>query len=64
MEAEPRRIVYLLLGVASIFIITLGIRSAANIINPILLTTVITMTVIPIPGKLMQHGLPAGCRWC
>lgn len=58
MEASPRRIIYLLVGLASIFIITWGIRSSAKIINPILLAMVITMTVIPIPGRLRQRGLP------
>ncbi len=35
-----------------------GIRGTASIINPILLAVVITITVLPIPGRLTKRGLP------
>jgi predicted PurR-regulated permease PerM len=41
-----------------VFVIIWGIRSSAVIINPILLALVITITVLPLPGKLTQRGLP------
>jgi hypothetical protein len=51
-------LLYLLLGIASVFVIIWGIRSSAVIINPILLALVITITVAPLPGKLKQRGMP------
>jgi AI-2 transport protein TqsA len=49
---------YLLVGLASIFIIVSGIRSSAPILNPILLAVVITIALVPLPGRLMARGLP------
>jgi len=46
-----------LVGFAAIFVILLGIRSVASVINPILLAVVLTITVLPIPGKLTKKGL-------
>jgi AI-2 transport protein TqsA len=47
-----------LIALASIFVILFGIRGSASIINPILLATVITIAVLPIPGRLTKRGLP------
>lgn len=58
MDGQPRRFLFLLLGVASVFVIIWGIRSSAYIINPILLALVITMTVAPLPARLKQRGIP------
>jgi predicted PurR-regulated permease PerM len=55
---SSRRLLYLLLGFASVFVIIWGIRASAAIINPILLALVITITVAPLPGKLKQRGMP------
>lgn len=52
------RLVIYLVGAASIFLILFGIRASAYIINPILLAAVITITVLPVPGRLKQRGLP------
>ena len=38
--------------------ILFGIRGSASIINPILLATVITITVLPIPSRLTKRGMP------
>jgi predicted PurR-regulated permease PerM len=43
---------------ASLFIILWGIRGLAPILNPILLAVVITITVLPVPGKLTKRGMP------
>ena len=51
-------LVYLLVGLASIFIIVFGIQASAFILNPILLAGVITIAVSPLPGKLAERGLP------
>ena len=52
-----RGVVYLV-AVASIFVILFGIRGTADILNPILLAAVITIVVLPIPGRLKSRGLP------
>ncbi len=51
---------YGLVGLASVFIIIWGTRYLASILNPILLAIVITITVLPLPNKLMKRGLSAG----
>jgi predicted PurR-regulated permease PerM len=48
----------LVVGIAAMFIVVWGIRSTAVIINPILLATVITIVVLPLPAKLTERGLP------
>jgi len=58
METMRNRPVWLLVAMASLFIILWGIRGLAPIINPILLAMVITITVLPIPGKLTKRGVP------
>ncbi|MBE2225197.1 MAG: hypothetical protein IAF02_26905, partial [Anaerolineae bacterium] len=50
--------VFLLVGFASIFIISWGIKASAVILNPILLAAVITVVVLPMPQKLTKRGLP------
>jgi len=52
------RLVVYLVGGAAIFVILFGIRGSATIINPILLATVITITVLPIPSRLTKRGMP------
>lgn len=47
-----------LVSLAAIFIVLFGIRATAPILNPILLALVITITVLPIPGRLTRRGLP------
>ncbi len=51
-------IIFLLVGVASIFIIIGGIRQLAFILNPLLLSVVITITLIPLPGWFAKRGVP------
>jgi predicted PurR-regulated permease PerM len=52
-----RLVMYLVAG-ASVFLILFGIRGSASILNPILLAIVITITVLPIPGRLTKRGMP------
>jgi predicted PurR-regulated permease PerM len=52
------RLVVYLVGGAAIFVILFGIRGSAYIINPILLAAVITITVLPVPGRLTKRGVP------
>jgi len=58
MNNSPGRLVIYLVAGAAVFVILFGIRGSASIINPILLAAVITITVLPIPGKLKKRGLP------
>ena len=59
VEKALRSLVFLLLGVASMFIIGAGIKASASILNPILLAAVITVVVLPAPQYLTQKGLPS-----
>jgi predicted PurR-regulated permease PerM len=56
-EKSGRLVIYLV-ALASIFVVLFGIRGTASILNPILLAIVITITVLPIPGRLSKRGLP------
>jgi AI-2 transport protein TqsA len=56
-DTRGKLVIYLVAG-AAVFVILFGIRSSASIINPILLAAVITITVLPIPGRLKERGLP------
>ena len=57
MGTTPR-LVYSLVGLASIFVIIFGIQASAFILNPILMAGVITIAVSLLPGKLAQRGMP------
>ena len=58
MNNRSGQLVSYLVGGAAIFVILFGIRGSASIINPILLAAVITITVLPIPGRLSKRGIP------
>src|SRR5512136_915363 len=58
MDNRSGRLVIYLVAAASIFLILFGIRGSADIINPILLAAVITITVLPIPSRLTKRGMP------
>jgi predicted PurR-regulated permease PerM len=58
MNQLSGRLPLYLVSMAAIFIVLFGIRATAPILNPILLAMVITITVLPIPGRLTRRGLP------
>jgi predicted PurR-regulated permease PerM len=58
MNRPQSNLVIYLVALASIFVILFGIRGSADIINPILLAAVITITVLPIPSRLTKRGMP------
>ncbi len=58
MVEQSKPFIYLLVGLASIFIIIAGIQDLAFILNPILLSLVITITFIPVPGWFARRGVP------
>lgn len=53
--------VYLIVATASLFLIMLGVKTMAVIINPILLSVVITIAVLPLPQMFIQHGISS--KW-
>ena len=57
MLEQTQRPFFLVVGLASIFIIMLGVKTTAAIINPILLALVITIAVLPLPRRLMKRGM-------
>ncbi len=59
IKDKSQPMVYLLIALASIFIITWGIQASAAILNPILLAAIITVVVLPLPHYLAQRGLPS-----
>jgi AI-2 transport protein TqsA len=62
MDSIPNKIqgnlVVYLVAMAAVFVILFGIRASATIINPIMLAIVITITVLPVPGRLKKRGMP------
>ncbi len=58
MVEQSKPFIYLLIGLASIFIIIAGIQDLAFILNPILLSVVITIALIPVPGWFARRGMP------
>ena len=51
------RLVLMLLGIASIFVIIFGIQASAYILSPILLAGMITIALMPVPAKLIKRGM-------
>ena len=58
MVEQSKPFIYMLVGLASIFIIISGIQNLAFILNPILLSVVITIALIPVPGWFARRGMP------
>ena len=58
MVEQSKPFIYLLVGLASVFIIIAGIQDLAFILNPILLSVVITIALIPVPGWFARRGVP------
>jgi len=58
MAEQSKPFIFLLVGLASIFIIIAGIQDLAFILNPILLSVVITIALIPVPGWFARRGVP------
>ncbi len=60
MDKSVTQIVFMLLAMASIFIIIAGIQGTAYIVNSILLAAIITIAVYPIPKRLIDRGVNRG----
>lgn len=57
MVEQSKPLLYFLVGLASVFIIIAGIRDLAFILNPILLSLVITITILPLPAWFAKRGV-------
>jgi hypothetical protein len=60
VNTKPSSIIWLLLGLAAVFIIFWGVRSMAFILAPLAMAMVITIAMIPLPGWLKQRKVPGG----
>jgi AI-2 transport protein TqsA len=49
----------LLLGLTAVVVILAGMKVASGIVNPVLLSLIVTLAVAPILGWLMRHGVPS-----
>jgi AI-2 transport protein TqsA len=49
-----------LVSVAAVMIILFGIRSLAFILTPLLVAMVITICILPLPGRFMKRGMKPG----
>jgi AI-2 transport protein TqsA len=49
-----------LVAVAAVMIILFGIRSLAFILTPLLVAMVITICILPLPGRFMKRGMKPG----
>lgn len=58
MVEQSKPLLFFLVGLASAFIIISGIRELSFILSPILLSIVITITVLPLPGWFNHRGVP------
>lgn len=58
MVEQSKPLLYFLIGLASAFIIISGIRELSFILSPILLSIVITIAVLPLPGYFSKRGVP------
>lgn len=57
---QQNRLGYFIFVGAALMVLIWGIRNLAPILNPILLASVITITLLPVPTALTQRGLKAG----
>ncbi len=58
MDNRTFHLIAYLAGFACLIVILFGIRGLSSVINPILLAVVITITVLPVPGRLTRRGMP------
>ena len=60
MNTKSSSIIWLLLGLAAVFVVIWGIRAMAFILAPLAMAMVITIAMIPLPGWLRQRKVPGG----
>jgi predicted PurR-regulated permease PerM len=59
-ESSNQRLGFAIIVAAATVVLIWGIRGLANILNPILLAAVITITLLPVPKALEKRGLKSG----
>src|SRR4029078_9059454 len=52
-----------LVSIAAAVIIFWGLRSLSFILAPLLMAMVITIAIVPLPGRFMTHGTKSGVAW-
>jgi len=60
VNTKSSSIIWLLLGLAAVFVVVWGIRGMAFILAPLAMAMVITIAMIPLPGWLKQRKVPGG----
>jgi predicted PurR-regulated permease PerM len=59
MSESAQRLLFILGSLACAVVIFAGVKSAAQVINPILLAMVVTVAVLPLPQRLIKRGAPS-----
>lgn len=59
-EISSNRLGFAVIVAAAVIILIWGIRGLAGILNPILLATVVTITLLPVPKAFEKRGLKSG----
>lgn len=60
MNSSSGKLVVYLVGIAAVVVIMFGVQALSAILNPILLSIVITITILPLPGYLVRKGWNRG----
>ncbi len=60
MNSSSGKLVVYLVGIAAVVVIMFGVQALSAVLNPVLLSVVITITVLPLPGYLVRKGWKRG----
>ncbi len=60
MNSSSGKLVAYLVGIAAVVVIMFGVQALSAVLNPVLLSVVITITVLPLPGYLVRKGWKRG----
>ncbi len=60
MNSSSGKLVVYLVGIAALVVIMFGVQALSAVLNPVLLSVVITITVLPLPGYLVRKGWKRG----
>ena len=60
MNNPSGKLVVYLVGIAAVVVIMFGVQALSAVLNPVLLSIVITITVLPLPGYLVRKGWKRG----
>jgi len=60
MNSSSGKLVVYLVGIAAVVVIMFGVQALSAVLNPVLLSVVITITILPLPGHLVRKGWNRG----